>query len=116
MSFIPARDAQLLPWSANFSAKITAKPTAYGLTPAQASAYATLNTAFANLARNTGPGAWTTPNVIARTIARRRLADNARFLARIVQSAAGVTDTQRAELGIMGHDAKVTKIRKPLAA
>ena len=44
--FIPAREADLVAWSTNFNTLISATPTAFGLVAAQATAYATLNTAF----------------------------------------------------------------------
>src|SRR5205814_1634324 len=37
--FLPGREADLVTWSANFAAKTTATPTAYGLTTTQASTY-----------------------------------------------------------------------------
>jgi hypothetical protein len=46
-NFVPTREADLLAWSRNFDNLISATPTAFGLTAAQATAYSTLHTNFA---------------------------------------------------------------------
>ena len=46
--FIPTRDAEFLPWSANFSQQMQALGASIGILPAQQTAYAALHTAFAS--------------------------------------------------------------------
>jgi len=103
-NFVPTREADLLAWSRNFDNLITATPTAYGLTAAQATAYTTLHTNFANaLQLATEPSTRTPVAVRDKNIAKDALIDGPggiRELARIVQATPTVTDGQREALGI----------------
>jgi hypothetical protein len=99
-SFLPNKDAALLAWSLNFSAKITATPTAYGLTAPQATAYATLHTNYATALAACDPGERSKSLVAAKNAARAALKSSARLLALLVQGTASVTDAQKLELGL----------------
>jgi hypothetical protein len=98
--FLPRTDAGLLAWSANFSALITATPTAYGLTSAIATAYTALHTAYATALAACDPGVRNKAAVLAKNDAREALKVQARFLAKLVQGTSTVTDSQKAELGL----------------
>lgn len=99
--YLPSNDAVLLSWSANFSAKITATPTAYGLVAAQATAYAALDTAFASaLATATDPSTRTKATIAAKNTAKSPLKASARDLVKIIQAFPSLTNEQRIDLGI----------------
>ncbi len=98
--FLPQTDAALLAWSLNFSTKVTATPTAYGLTAAQATAYQALHDAFASALAACDPAIRNKPAVATKNDARLALKDDARLLARLVQGTASVTDAQKLELGL----------------
>jgi hypothetical protein len=116
-NFLPTRDALLLDWSSNFNTKITASPTTYGLTAAQATAYGTLNTAFSSAYTTaTAPSTRTRGTVAAKNAARATLKANARLLARIVQATASVTAQQKIDLGLTPRDVIPSPINPPTEA
>lgn len=98
--FLPNRDAALLAWSLNFSTKITAAPTTYGLTSAQATAYATLHTAYGAALAACAPGERSKSLVAAKNTARAALKTSARLLALLVQGTASVTSAMKLDLGL----------------
>src|SRR3954452_23681765 len=99
--FFPAREPELRDWSNNFSAKITATPTAYGLTAAQATTFAALNTTWVDAyVAIADPTTRTRGKVATKNTAKRAMMDNARLLSAIVQAAPGVTDEQKIDLGL----------------
>jgi len=99
-SFLPSRDSLLLAWSANFSTRITADAVALGLTAAQATAYATLQTNFETAMAAIAPGDRSKSLVATKNAARLALKTSARLLAKIIQGQASVTDAQKIELGL----------------
>ena len=99
-SFLPNKDAALLAWSLNFSTKITATPTAYGLTAAQATAYDAVHDAYSAALAACDPGERSKSLVSAKNDARTALKNSARLLALLVQGTASVTDAQKVELGL----------------
>jgi hypothetical protein len=112
--FIPAREADLVTWSANFSTRISATPTAFGLTAGQATAYATLNTAWATAFTAASNDATRTPSaIITKNDARDALVANARMLAKIVQGYPAITNTQRSDLGLTVPTDEPTPINPP---
>ena len=116
-NFLPARDSLLLDWSNNFNTKITATPTAYGLTAAQATAYGTLHTAYSNAYTTaTAPSTRTRGTIAAKNSARTALKANARLLARIVQATASVTAQQKIDLGLTPRDVVPSPINTPTEA
>ena len=94
-------DADLLAWANNFSTLITATPTAFGLTAAQATAYAgffsgysTAYTAVQN------PATKTKVTVATKKAARAALLLNTSLLAKLVEGTASVTNAQKISLGL----------------
>jgi hypothetical protein len=99
--FYSGTDGALLEGAANFSTLITAGPGPLGLTAAQATAYATLNTTFASAyATSSNPVTRTKVTVAAKDTARAALVANTRLLANIVYSTPGVTNAQKLSLGL----------------
>jgi hypothetical protein len=99
--FLPAREAELVTWVNTFKALITAAPTTYGLTAADASSYGTLATNFINAYNVAQADATRSPsNIIAKTQAKVNLLRSTRQLAGIIQKFPGTTDQMRSDLGL----------------
>jgi hypothetical protein len=99
--YLPARDANLANWTANFHALTTASPTTYGLTSAQATGYATNDSIWqAALATATDPSTRTKPSVAAKDAAKANIILLSRQLANVVQSFPTITDTLLSNLGL----------------
>lgn len=100
-SFFYGTDAEIASGSANFSTKISATPTAYGLTAAQATAYAAVNTAY-QTAYTTAitPATRTKGAVAAKNDAKDALREMASDLAKIIDGTPTVTDQQKIDLGL----------------
>lgn len=112
--FLPSKDADLLAWSSNFSTRITATPTAFGLVAAQATAYAALHSSFASaLTVATDPGTRTRGTVAAKNDARAPLRAEARELSRIIQAFPATTTQQRIDLGLNPRDNPASPIPAP---
>src|SRR5687767_1028356 len=94
--FIPANDAAFDAWADNFSDRITANPTSYGLTAAIATTLAGKVTAYTNaLATATNPATRGGSTILAKDLARADLEPYCRQLARAIQGTLTVTDQQR---------------------
>jgi hypothetical protein len=99
--FTSTKDSVLATGSANFSLKISATPTAYGLVAAQATAYAALNTTFqTSYVTATTPATRTKSTVAAKDAARIPLRQMASDLAKIIDGTPTVTNSQKIDLGI----------------
>lgn len=100
-SFYLGTDAELYTGSQNFSTKITATPTAFGLVAAQATAYASLNSAWGtSYLLAVDPETRTKGAIAAKNQARANLRKMASDLAKIIDGTATVTDAQRLDLGL----------------
>jgi hypothetical protein len=116
-TFPPSKEAGLLAWSTQFSAKITATPTAYGLVAAQATAYAALHTAYSTAyaaANNTTTNS--KQAIIAKNQAKENLLNGpggAWQLVDVCQHWPSMTDSLRGELNIRIPDADPTPIPAP---
>lgn len=84
----------------NFSERITATPTAYGLDAADASSYATLHSSYSSGLAACDPGERSKTLVAAKNAARSALKNSARLLAKRVEGTASVTAAQKIELGL----------------
>jgi hypothetical protein len=118
--FPQSREAQLLGWSAQFSAKITAAATTYGLTAPMASAYAALHSSFASLyATATDTDTNSKAAITAKNVAKQSLlygTGGAWQLVNIIQAFPGTTDAMRAELNIKIRDVEMTPSPAPEVA
>lgn len=100
-TYIPTKDALLVPWATNFSALITLDPTAYGLSAGDASALAALNTAYDNAYNAAIAGGSRGPaSVNAKDAAKANLVARCRQLATIIQANPSITEEQKTALGI----------------
>lgn len=99
-TMFPRTDAALLAWSLNFSTLITATPTAYGLTSAQATAYAAVHTTFATALAACDPNSRNKSAVATKNTDRTNLKTQAKALASIVNGTLTVTLAQKIALGI----------------
>ena len=74
--FPPSRESELLEWSANWTTRIAATPTAFGLTAAQAGAYDILHRDFESAYTTANqPLTNSKANIIAKNVAKEALLD-----------------------------------------
>lgn len=100
-SFFRGNDAELYTGSENFSTKISATPTAFGLSAPAAAAYAALNTTWRSAYEvATDPATRTKAAIAAKNEARDPLRQMASDLAKIIDGTSTVTNEQRIELGL----------------
>jgi hypothetical protein len=100
-SFFNGTDAELYTGSESFSTKITATPTAYGLTAPQATAYAALNAAWRSAYEAAlDPQTRTKAKVPAKNDSKIPLKIMASDLAKIIDGTATVTNEQKLDLGL----------------
>ena len=113
-NYPPNREADLVPWSANFDQKITASASTYGLTAAQATSYGTKHDDFVakwNVCQN--PATKTKVAVEQKNASKAVLISEIRLLGRIVQSFPGTTDAMRIDLGLPVPDTTPSPINPP---
>jgi hypothetical protein len=97
---LPPTDKGLLAWSVNFSTLITATPTAYGLTSAQATAYTAVQTAYSNSVAACDPAIRTKGAVVTKNVAKANLKLAANQTASLINGTPSVTVAQKVTLGI----------------
>lgn len=115
--FLPRKENALLQWSQRFSGQIAAAPVSYGLTAGQAAAYAALDDAFAAaLAKTSVRQIRSMVTVVEKNAAKALLVTMARQLSMIVKGTAGVTATQRIDLGINPGTAARSATQRPESA
>jgi hypothetical protein len=115
--FPPPREAELVPFSENFKAKIAASPGDFSLTSAQASAYGTLHDDFiAKWDVCQDPTTKTKQAVELKDQAKNALLGNLRMLVKIVQNAPTTTNAERIELNIPERDFEPTPVPPPADA
>jgi hypothetical protein len=99
-TMFPTSDTGLLAWSLNFSTLITATPTAYGLTAAQATGYAAVHATFATALAACDPNSRNKSAVATKNTDRTNLKTQAKALASIINGTLTVTLAQKIALGI----------------
>jgi hypothetical protein len=115
--FPPSREAELVPFSENFKAKIAASPGDFSLTSAQATAYGTLHDDFiAKWDVCQDPTTKTKQAVELKDQAKNALLGNLRMLVKIVQNAPTTTNAERIELNIPERDFEPTPVPPPADA
>lgn len=113
-SFLPNRDQDLDAWSSNFDTRITATPTAFGITAADATSFHGLAADFsAKLAAAVNPSTRTKVTVQAKNISRAALRAKARSLAKVINAYPPITNAQRADLGLTVRDSVPSPIPAP---
>jgi hypothetical protein len=99
--FMATKESQFAAGSANFASLISATPVAFGLTAAQASSYAALNTTYQTAyTAATTDGTRSKSLVAAKNSAKVPLKQMASDLARIINGTPTVTDEQKVTLGV----------------
>jgi hypothetical protein len=100
-SFFYGTDAEVASGSSNFSTRITASPTDYGLVALQAAAYAAVDAAYqAAYTAAITPATRTSAAIETKNQAKVNLRAMASDLAKIIDGTASVTNTKRIELGL----------------
>lgn len=97
---IARSDQGLLAQSLNFSTHISAAPTTYGLSAAQATAYGTLHANYATALAAADPAVRNKPATSQKNAARLALVQSLRLLAQLVQGTSTVSDAQKLTLGL----------------
>jgi hypothetical protein len=99
--FFPRREADILQWTAAFSARINAAPQDYSTTPEQADAYALAQRAFADAYRAAQDrGTNSSTAFAAKTAARVALEAATRLIVKRIGGTPTVTDEMRIALGL----------------
>ena len=111
--YIPKKDAELAPWSANFTAEVTANADTWGIPSGEVSALQTASTAFATLQAKADSPARTAIIVAEKNAARHTLETKIRELARFRLKNPVITDAQRIALGLHVRDTTYTTIPVP---
>ena len=110
----PTGDGNLLPWSNNFAARVSADFAALGLSAADAALYAGLHADYAALlAVAATPATHTRPALAAKNAAKTTLLARARQFARVIKANPTVTDARRADLGLPPRDVTPSPIPPP---
>lgn len=114
MSYIPTRDADLLAWGQNFSDRLTADPAAAGLLPADALVIQTQFDEFAAAyALAVNPATRTIVTIAAKDEEKAGFLSIARAYAAIIRANAGVSNDEKAALGLTIPDPTPTPIPVP---
>jgi hypothetical protein len=107
----PTKDAALETFIANLVAKLTATPTAFGVTAADATAIGALATEFsARLATASDPSTRTRVAVGQKNTSKLALVAKARQLIKVITAYPPLTAAQRAELNLNPKDPAPTPI------
>jgi hypothetical protein len=111
--YIPKKDSELVPWSANFTAKVAANASEWGILPDEVAALQTANASFAALYTQADSPARTSIIVAEKNAARKTLVEEIRKLSGFRLKNPVITDTQRVALGLHVRDATYTTIPAP---
>lgn len=112
--YIPGPDEDVQAFGANYSTRITATPTAYGLVAGDATAIAALQAAFTTaLTASTNPVTRTPVTVQTKDLARANLVAGLRAKSKLVQAYASITPTLLTELGLTVRVTTRTPIPPP---
>ena len=111
--YIPKKDAELVPWSANFTAGVAANAGAWGIPPDEVSALQTADATFAALHAQADSPARTSIIVAEKNAARHTLETKIRELAGFRLRNPIITDAQRIALGLHVRDTTYTTVPVP---
>ncbi len=115
--FYPRPEAQILSWTAHFSAAINASPAEYGISPERAADYAMTQQTFAEAyAVARAPGTNSTVAVTAKEAARIALETATRPLVGIIKGRPTVTDAMRVNAGLSPRAARRGHVPPPQVA
>jgi hypothetical protein len=112
--WIPSTDGDLATFAANFSAVLTADPTAYGLTAGDASTFAALNSTYQSAYTTaTNPSTRTPDAIAAKDAAKNALKPEMRRLGNLIQANIAVSDADKIAIGLTVRDTVPTPISAP---
>lgn len=115
-NFYRGKDADIVAGSANFSALLSASPTTYGATAAQATAFAALDAALQSAYTTAvSPTTRSPVNIEAKNLALQNMRASAINLAKIAYSTSTVSDAQLVALGLLPRSSR-TPIPAPATA
>lgn len=116
-NYIPSTDSGFSDWLLNFATLIAAGPTAYGLVAGDATAISAQNTSYqAAYALAVDPSTRTPSTVAAKDAAKSLALSVVRPYALQINANAGVTDEQRADLGLTIRKTTPTPVPAPSTA
>lgn len=114
--YLPGKERDLRDWAVSFCGHLTATPTLFGVTAADASSLQALTDTFGELVAQTTDPATRTPALIgAKSTARRALVSSIRPLVQRIQTHPGLTLQQRIDLGINTRDNLPSPVHPPSA-
>ena len=114
---VPKKDFDLVDWSRNFREKIVGHTEEFGLTEAQADAYALLDEQFAQAyAQASGPASKSQYLVALKNTARAALWAGARELYARIQVNTSVSDADKIALGVLVPKTTLTPVPRPSEA
>lgn len=114
MAYIPTKDADILAWGLNYSTLITADPPRYGVTAGEALVIQTEFDAFsAALTLATDPTTRSPTTVAHKDGTKALFLDDSRALAANIRANRGVTDADKAALGLTIPDPVPTPVPIP---
>lgn len=115
--YIPATDAGFANWASNFSTLLTASPTTYGLTSADASSVAAEESTWATAyAAATSPATRTPETVAAKNTAKVIALATFRPYAQAIANNAGVSASNKTAIGVNPRTSVPTPITAPTTA
>lgn len=116
-SYIPQPDGAFADWLSNFATLIAASPTSYGLLAADATTISAQNTAYqAAYSLATDPSTRTAVTIAAKDAAKASALSVVRPYAQRINANAGVSNDQRAELGLTIRKTTPTPVPPPATA
>jgi hypothetical protein len=111
--YIPQKDSELAPWSANFTAQVVANATTWAIPTNEVTRLQTANTSFAALHAKADSPAKTSIIVAEKNAARKTLVAEIRALADFRLKNPIITNAQRIALGLHVRDNTPTTIPVP---
>lgn len=111
--YIPRKDADLVPWSANFCLQISTNALVWGIIPQEVADLQAANAAFAALQKQTGSPAKNAIIVSQKNDARKNLVSIIRTLVGFRLRNPVITDAERIAVGLHVRDTRPTAINVP---
>jgi hypothetical protein len=111
--YIPKKDSELVPWSANFTSQIEANAVAWSISAGEVAALRTANDSFAALQKQADSPAKNSIVVAEKNAARTTLEGIIRTLAGFRLKNPIITDAERIAMGLHVHDTTPSTIFPP---
>jgi hypothetical protein len=111
--YIPKKDSELVPWGANFTSKVAANATRWGIPPEEIAELQAANSDFADLQKQADSPDKTAVIVAEKNVARKTLEGIIRTLAGFRLKNPVITDAERIAMGLHIHDTTPSTIFPP---